>query len=163
MTGELTDVFVEWPGLAPDDERSVLEIQETGCFQLHGLHWQESFIAQVGRHRICHYRAPDAESVRIAFRQGSIEVDAVWSGTMIFDADGGLPAGLVLERAFEAPAPAHAEDAVERASRDWLAPLGLTLARAIVPAGHRRILCFCAAPSPLPTAADTWPCRHMAP
>lgn len=162
MTGGLTDVFVDWAGRAPDDPRTVLEIQEAGCFHLHGLHWQESFIAEAGRRRLCHYRAPDAESVRIAFRQGGIEVDAVWSGTMI-GAAGDLPAGFILERPFEPPVPRDAENAVERASLEWLAPLGLTLARAMVPAGHRRILCFCEAPSPPPGTDDAWSCRHITP
>ena len=161
MTSDLADVFVEWAGRAPDDHRSVLEIRDAGCFDLHQLHWQESFIAAKGRRRICHYRAPDAESVRIAFRQGGVPVEAVWSGTMI-DGGNGAQTGLVLERAFEPPWPANAHDAVERAQHEWLAPLGLALARAIVPAGRRRILCFCATPTPLPLTVAAWSCRHVA-
>lgn len=158
----LADVFVEWAGRAPDDHRSVLEIQDAGCFDLHGLHWQESFVAREGRRRICHYRAPDAESVRIAFRQGGIEVDAVWSGAMI-GAGNGAAADLVIERPFEPPLPADARDAVLRAEREWLAPLGIELVRAIVPAGRGRIICFCGARAARDLPVPAWSCRHVAP
>lgn len=161
----LADIFVEWAGRAPDDLRSVLDIQDLGCFDLHGLHWQESFIASEGRHRLCHYRAPDAESVRIAFRQGGIEVDSVWSGT-ILSADGAGAPALALEIAFEAPFPEDAREAVERVRGPWLERLGLTLVRAVVPASRRRIICLCNGSEPLPpeaAALPAWSCRHVAP
>ncbi len=142
----LTDVFVEWAGRAPDDPRSVLEIQEAGCFDLYELHWQESYISEEGRHRICHYRAPDAESVRTAFRKAAVEVEHVWSGTLLAG-DGASAAGVAVDWPFEPPWPESAPFALERARREGLLPLGLDPVRAIVPAGCRRILCFCAAPA----------------
>lgn len=159
----LADVFVEWPGRAADDPRTVLDIQETGCFALHGLHWQESFIAEEGRRRICHYRAPDAESVRIAFRQGGIPVDAVWSGTLL-RRGGAIASGVLVESPFEPPWPDSAERAFERAERDWLRALGLQAARVIVPTGRRRILCFGALPAAgaqVTLPAGAWTCRHV--
>ncbi|HEX7060926.1 MAG TPA: nickel-binding protein [Woeseiaceae bacterium] len=160
----MADVFVEWAGRAPDDARSVLEIQEAGCFDLYQLHWQESYIAEEGRHRICHYRAPDAESVRTAFRKAAIDVEHVWTGTLLAG-DGASAAGIAVEWPFEAPWPKDPAGALERARREGLMPLGLDPVRAIVPAGCRRILCFCADAAAshsgrLPVPA--WRFRHFA-
>jgi hypothetical protein len=158
----LSDVFVEWGGLPADDPRTVPEIEAVGCFELHGVRWQESFIAHEGRRRICHFRAPDAESVRIAFRQAGIRVDQVWSGTMLRRGDG-IGRGVAVEWAFEPPWPEDPERALERAAQQWLEPLGLEPVRVIVPSGRRRIICFCTSPAEPRLPAPAWTWRHVAP
>jgi len=77
----MTDVFVArcaatryLPGGA-----AALDMAPTDCFRLHRVHWQETRVSEDGTRLICRFRAPDAESVRIALRQSGISFDAVWA------------------------------------------------------------------------------------
>ncbi|HLT91182.1 MAG TPA: nickel-binding protein [Woeseiaceae bacterium] len=158
------DVFVEWVGPATEDWRSRLEMEEVGCFRLHGLEWQESFIAEDGQRRLCRFRAPDAESVRIAFRQAGLRVDAVWSGTLIEVREDDAAAASVLEWPFAPPSPADATSALARAHREGFGGLGFEPVRVIVPADRRRIICFGAFAATVPARgrpAATWRFRHL--
>lgn len=160
----LADVFVEWAGPVPEDRRSMFEIEEVGCFRLHGLDWQESFIADDGKHRLCHFRAPDAESVRIAFRQAGIRTDTVWSGTVTGRQDGASPMDVLIEWHFRPPWPADPPDALERARCEGLGPLGFRAVQGILPADRRRILCLGAAPAAMPAVpVRAWRFRRVAP
>ncbi|HZD53374.1 MAG TPA: nickel-binding protein [Woeseiaceae bacterium] len=167
----MADVFVVWAGRPADDRRSVLEVREAGCFELHGLHWEESFIAAEGRRRICHYRAPDAESVRIAFRQGGVPVESVWAGTVhdMLPPDSDPVAGnVVMEWAFPRPLPESPGIAVRLAQSELLIPEGLRLLRAVVSRDRERIVCLCQTAAEAaggwprrPHAASAWPCHRV--
>lgn len=140
------DVFVEWPGrLRPGDTRSVAEVEAAACFELRQARWLDSAVAEAEGRKLCHYRAPDAESVRQSFRQGGVDIDAVWSGT-VRDTDDPLGANVVVERWFEAPL--DFADAVAIVGTMELLPRGYRLLRAIQPCGRERILCLCEAPVP---------------
>jgi hypothetical protein len=49
------------------------------CLQLHGIVRQRSYLTADGRRMLCHFRAPDAESLRMALRGARIEYDEVWT------------------------------------------------------------------------------------
>ena len=143
---EKVDVFVEWSGrLRPGETRSVAEVEAAACFELRQAKWLDSAVAEAEGRKLCHYRAPDAESVRQSFRQGGVDVEAVWSGT-IRDTDDPLCANVVVERWFEAPL--DFADAVAIVGTMELLPRGYRLLRAIQPCGRKRVLCLCEAPVP---------------
>ncbi|WP_421654980.1 nickel-binding protein [Leptothermofonsia sp. ETS-13] len=48
------------------------------CFVAHGITWVRSFVAVDGTRSICEFKAPYAELVRDACRQGGIPYDQVW-------------------------------------------------------------------------------------
>jgi hypothetical protein len=166
----MADVFVEWAGRPSSDGRTQAEIEASGCFALHGVELQESFIADKARRVICHFRAPDAESVRLALRQGDISVDSIWTGAVF---EGTLPAAanLVIEHELTPPLPAEPREALAFARSRWLEPLGLTLASAVVNPARNRMLLFCQAHGTSRRVDDTahrvspglaWSCRRIA-
>lgn len=142
----MADVFVERTGWATDDERAILDTDTVGCFALHRVRWQDSYLLDQGRRMICHFRAPDAESVRLAFRQGGVLVDSIWTGTIHGESDA-TSANVIVERKFRPPLPPDAESALEAAVTETLAPNGFRLVQAIVPPWRERIICLCEAPA----------------
>jgi hypothetical protein len=167
---KMADVFVEWAGRPSSDGRTQAEIESTGCFDLHGIELQESFVAAEERRVLCHFRAPDAESVRLALRQGDIPVECIWTG-IIFE--GGMPAAanVVIEYTLAPPLPAEPRDALEVARSQWLQPLGLSLQSAVFDLGRSRMILFCEAPPGyFPRLDETgrvppdliWSCRRVA-
>jgi len=48
------------------------------CLQLYDVHFVERLVSQNGDRVICHFLAPDAESVRTAMRGAGIVADAIW-------------------------------------------------------------------------------------
>ena len=77
----MTDVFVARSAAESHAPAvgAALDMAPTDCFRLHRVHWQETRISEDGTRLICRFRAPDAESVRIALRQSGITFDAVWT------------------------------------------------------------------------------------
>jgi hypothetical protein len=53
-----------------------------GCFGLHHVEWRMSFLSENGSEMFCWYRAPDAESVRIALRALGANMCGVWPGRL---------------------------------------------------------------------------------
>jgi hypothetical protein len=78
----MADVYVERspraPSMPPGGHPA--DMAATDCFRLHRVHWQETRLSADGARLICRFRAPDAESVRIALTQSGIPYDAVWIG-----------------------------------------------------------------------------------
>lgn len=85
----MSDVFLErnW------DEPLTTAILENmiedahGCFGLYRVEWQESLLSADGKKLLCHFSGPDAESVRVALRQGDADITNLWPGT-VHDAPG---------------------------------------------------------------------------
>jgi hypothetical protein len=164
----MADVFVEWAGRPASDGRTQAEMESSGCFALHKVQLQESFVG--ARRVLCHFLAPDAESVRLALRQGDIPVECIWTGTVLAGT-GPATANLVIEHELAPPLPPEPRDALEFARSHWLQPLGLALVSAVVNPGRRRMILFCEAQSgPLPRLNDTaervspalvWSCRRI--
>jgi len=53
------------------------------CLDAHGVRFARTFFAADRRRMLCLYEAPDAEAVRVAQRQASMPVSAVWAFTRI--------------------------------------------------------------------------------
>ena len=77
----MTDVFVARSSAAPSPSAgfATLDMAPTDCFRMHRVHWQETRLSEDGTRLICRFRAPDAESVRVALRQSGIAYDSVWT------------------------------------------------------------------------------------
>ena len=67
------DAPVEFAGI------QALEEAAAACLELHRVRFLRSFFSSDRRHMICVYRAPDAESVRLAQREAQMPVEKVWS------------------------------------------------------------------------------------
>jgi hypothetical protein len=60
-------------------EIQALEDAGAGCLQTHRVRFLRTFSALDGRRMLCLYRAPDAESVRLAQHQAGVPLERVWS------------------------------------------------------------------------------------
>lgn len=86
------------PGLTPADRRAAnvlvsrqfaapttlediqsIEDAAAGCLKLHRVGFVRTFFSMDRSRMICLYRAPDAESVRIAQREAGMPVERVWA------------------------------------------------------------------------------------
>lgn len=61
------------------EEVQALEDAASGCLELHRVDFVRTFFSADRRRMICLYRAPDAESVRLAQREARMPVDRVWA------------------------------------------------------------------------------------
>lgn len=52
----------------------------TVCFNLRQVQWRDAQLSADGQEVICHFRAPDAESVRLSLRRAGIPFERVWTG-----------------------------------------------------------------------------------
>jgi len=53
-----------------------------GCFNLYKVQWRESLLALDGTTLLCRFVAPDAESLRAAFRVTDGQVPLLWAGAV---------------------------------------------------------------------------------
>ena len=75
----LTDVFVEC--LVTNDrgaEARRVAGEQAVCFELHRVQWLETLESIDSRRVLCHFRAPDAESVRQVLRRIDVPIAALW-------------------------------------------------------------------------------------
>jgi hypothetical protein len=61
------------------DEIQAIEDKGAWCLENHNVKFVRTFFSSDRKRMICLYRAPDAESVRLAQRQAKMPVDSVWS------------------------------------------------------------------------------------
>jgi hypothetical protein len=66
---------------APESLDDLQAIEDAGatCLEMHGVTFVRTFFSLDRQRMLCLYRAPDAESVRIAQRQAKMPLDSVWS------------------------------------------------------------------------------------
>lgn len=69
------------PPITPADVQGMAQ-HAGGCFDLHGVTWEHSFLSADGGRMLCWYRAPDAESARLALRELGSNMNAVRAGTV---------------------------------------------------------------------------------
>ena len=70
----MTDVYVECQlpaALRQHDQARV-------CLALHRVQWLTTLKRPDSDRVLCHFRAPDAESVRIALRHLQIDINSLW-------------------------------------------------------------------------------------
>ena len=70
-------VLVEYE-LPPEAEMEPMARRIDRCLELRGARWMRSYLTQDERRAICEFEAPDAESVREAFRSAGQPFDRAW-------------------------------------------------------------------------------------
>ena len=80
-SAERPNVLVERSFDAPEafERLHALEEAKAWCLAQHRVQWVRSFLSADGRRMLCLYRAPDAESVRLAQHEAGLKFDAIWS------------------------------------------------------------------------------------
>ena len=80
----MTDVLVErrWQPPLTDADALVMAQLAEDCLGIYRVDWCGSLLSSDGAQMFCHFRAPDAESVRIALRQPGASPGNAWSCTV---------------------------------------------------------------------------------
>jgi len=106
------DVFVErsmrrWLQDVADGRHSG---ESAVCLQLYNVQFVERLVSENGDRVICHFLAPDAESVRTAMRGAGIAADAIWVAAVEGgDTGTARPPGMVCLAANRAAGPGLAD------------------------------------------------------
>lgn len=116
-----------------------------GCFGLHRIGWKSSYLALDGRSMLCHFRAPDLESARIAFRQTGSDASCLWPGTEHI-ADPTLEPNVLVERRFDEPADLEGLQAMEDANAWCLQSRRVTFSRTFFARDRKYMVCLYRAP-----------------
>jgi hypothetical protein len=148
----MTDIFVLRRYDPPlDDERFwQMAGDALGCLQIHRVEWQHSLLSIDGRRLFCWFRAPDAESTRLALRQAGSAQAVPWAGT-VHDAPGvDAPppeaANVLVERSFEDPVTLESIQALEDAHASCLASRRVEFVRTVFSRDRKRMVCLYRAP-----------------
>jgi hypothetical protein len=172
----MSDVFYLRTIAPPVTPETVLQlVTEAGdCYNLHRVVWTCSFLATDGGRMLCWYRAPDAESARMALKELGSDLNAVWPGTVIGDVlphdDSIAQFNTLAEIAFDAPLPRN-QEMLQQVARDSLRDT--PVAAGFLSSDRRRLIGLMQAPDPgaasaaLAAAAlpveSVWPCTVIAP
>lgn len=137
------------PAITPAD---VLELAKnaSGCFGIHRVSWEASYLGFDGRRMVCHFSAPDMESTRIALRQVDADTSGLWNAS-VHDAPGVgaadiAAANVIVERSFEAGVALEDIQKIEDAGVRCLEIRNVRFLRTFFAADGRRMLCLYAAP-----------------
>ena len=101
----MDNVFVIREFEAPQslEDISVIADESESCLNLWRVQWQQSYLSLDGTKMICHFQAPDAESVRAGLRQaGSKQSLIAWPGT-VHEGLSKKEVNVVVEREFNMP------------------------------------------------------------
>jgi hypothetical protein len=168
----MADVFVEWTVESRLHEHDVQSLMHdsNACRDIHKVQFRESLLDEEGRRLICHFRAPDAESVRMALRCVGANIDDLWSGT-IHDRPGSATPNVVVECDLNYSMLTDTDKALDAAASEWNDLFGFTMVRAIVSGDGRRLVCLCEAPDAQSIllaqdqndmlATSIWSCRRI--
>ncbi|NJR40737.1 MAG: DUF4242 domain-containing protein [Leptolyngbyaceae cyanobacterium CSU_1_4] len=76
----MVHVVVECEYEAPFDKKAwyAADLRLLPCLEAHGAKWIRSQVSLDGRRTICEFEAPDAESVRTAYRKTDLAFQKVW-------------------------------------------------------------------------------------
>lgn len=148
----MAEVFLERTFDAPLAAADVLGSagESQGCFGVHRINWRGSALALDGRRMLCHFQAPDAESVRVALRFMGADTGRVWPGTIhepsgTFDSERSA-ANVLVERQFEEPVALEAIQAAEDAHAACLEANRVTFLRTYFSLDRKRMICLYHAP-----------------
>ena len=67
---------------------AAMKMDSMSCLDAHRVRHLESFLSADGRRMICHFHAPDAESVRLVFRQLNSPAARIWTATVLAETEG---------------------------------------------------------------------------
>lgn len=162
---------VVWVGRgdSPDFAALAQAMADGACPTLHRVRWREAYLGRDTQRVVCRFRAPDAESVRLALHCTASD-GAVWTATLV--GRSGDTANLVLEREFAPPLRGDPRRALALARAECLEACGVEPLQILISLDRRHALFFCDAPPG--TAARLagiehlggrwrcWPCRQVA-
>ena len=121
-----------------------------GCFDMHKVEWEQSFLAHDGQRMLCWYRAPDAESARMALQQLGSDMNTVWPGTVHDAADPDAPtmadANVLVERSWDEPVTMEEIQALEDAGAWCLETHRVKFVRTFFSTDRTRMACLYKAP-----------------
>jgi hypothetical protein len=133
------------PPIGPEDVGQMAR-HAGSCFNIHRVDWVQSNLAVDGGRMLCWYRAPDAESVRIALRQLGSDMSAVWAAAVVGNGGGraqGSPDDeTVAEFAFRGLGDAERQRAIHVAISAALEGQALSIARTFASTDGARFVCI---------------------
>lgn len=143
-----------------------------GCFGLYRIEWLESLLSLSGTRMLCHFTAPDAESLRMALTITDGVTPDVWPGTVHQRLED-CRANVAVERRFSQPVELQEIQALEDAGQGCLDRHGLVFERTFFAADRRRMVCLYRAPDAesvriaqrearMPVHA-VWACQRLGP
>ena len=65
-----------------DEEHDRISKRVDACVQVRDGRWRRSYLSADRRRMICEFEAPDAQSIRDAFRSAGAALEKVWSGQL---------------------------------------------------------------------------------
>jgi hypothetical protein len=81
---EMSTVIVEQSLAVPLEAEDCRELSQTiACFRVLNVHFVASYLSEQRNRIICHFQAPDVESVRQALRGAGIGFDRIWSAKVM--------------------------------------------------------------------------------
>jgi hypothetical protein len=148
----MSDIFVQRDYDPPltDDNFWQMARDAANCLDIYRVEWQRSLLSTDGRRLFCWFRAPDAESTRLALRKAGSEQAAPWPGTIhdapAADAPPAEAANVVVERSFGAPVTLEEIQALEDASASCLRERDVEFVRTFFSRDRKRMVCLYRAP-----------------
>lgn len=81
----MPDLIVERTFEQPlgDDDLSAVMERLGPCLDQYGVQWVRSYLSRDRKRMICHFQAPDAESVRASNRAAEALFDQVWPADVL--------------------------------------------------------------------------------
>lgn len=148
----MTEMFYErqWERPLTEADLERMDRESALCLGLYRVDWQGSLLSKDRRRLLCHFSAPDAESVRMALRHNGGIGGPLWSCT-VHDApqlDDALleRANVVVLRSFERAVDLADLQAIEDANIGCLETHNVRFARTFFSTDETRMACLYAAP-----------------
>jgi hypothetical protein len=120
------------------------------CLAVHRCDWQGSLLSNDGHELFCHFRCPEAESLRIAMHQAGSPRGRIWPGS-VHDApdcsDAALAqANVLVTRSFDQPVRFEDLQGLEDEAQDCLQLHRVRFVRTFFSTDGKRMLCLYQAP-----------------
>ena len=127
-----------------------LAVDSAVCFGMHRVDWKASYLSADGHKMVCHFRAPDMESARIALRQIDSDLSVFWKGS-VHDAPGIdaaeiAKANILVERSFDDGVVLQDIQDIEDAGIRCLEIREVRFLRTFFSADRKRMACLYEAP-----------------
>lgn len=131
-------------GQESDCARFAQAIVDGTCLGLHRVQWRQAYLGDGARRVVCRFRAPDAESVRLALRCTS-GCGHIWPATKF--GDDRAAANLVMQREFAQPLGTNPRRTLALARAECLEATGAEPAHVLVSRDRRHLVCLCRVPA----------------
>ena len=148
----MSEMILERTFDEPTTRREVLDglTVSSGCFDIHRVDWNASYLRLDGLRMVCHFSAPDLESTRIALRQLGQDTSRLWNASRHDRPGAGAAeiaaANVIVERSFDEAVELQDVQDIEDAGIRCLEMRRVRFLRTYFSADRRRMLCFYAAP-----------------